>query len=238
VSTSGCIQPSPVVLLSATVCLTGAQIATAFSAPTTLVVAPPAGQALFLVELFSQFVVGVSGYRAFNSYGVYPGAWGATTQLGDLKVFDAFNNLPPFDQVNVLGGNPGITIATPAFESKALVAAAGFNNPTVCGPIVTSTLAAGGTGYVAGDTGTVDGANYGASAAYVVDTVDLVTGAVLTYHLTAVGTGYDITGNPHTTTDAGGQPGIGVGFTVNVTAVPPPDGQLCVTVIYQVLTLH
>jgi hypothetical protein len=81
------------------------------------------------------------------------------------------------------------------------------------GAIATSTLASGGVGYAAGDTGIVLDGN-GTPAAYLVATVD-GTGAVLTYSLSYAGTGHRIQYGAQTKT-AGAHPGAGVGFSVNV----------------------
>lgn len=83
------------------------------------------------------------------------------------------------------------------------------------GPISSSTLASGGTGYTVGDTGFVDIGTY--DATYVVNTVS-GSGAVLTYTLTSFGTNYTTAfGVP--TEVGGGQPGVGTGFTLNIVAV-------------------
>lgn len=88
------------------------------------------------------------------------------------------------------------------------------------GPIATSVLhtAAGGTGYIAGDTGKVSGGDV--NATYVVDTVS--TGAVLTYHLSSGGSGYAVATNVATTT-SGSQPGIGTGFAIDISTVTPEN---------------
>ncbi len=78
------------------------------------------------------------------------------------------------------------------------------------GRIVTASLGAGGLGYVAGDTGTIDG---GTGGTYVVNTIG-VGGAVVTFTITANGRGYPA--GVTTTTDAGSQAGVGVGFTISL----------------------
>ena len=86
------------------------------------------------------------------------------------------------------------------------------------GPITASTLGAGGSGYVVGDTGTVATGN--GDATYVVDT--LSGSAVATYTITAPGTGYSV-GTGQATAVGGAQPGVGTGFTINVTAIGAAD---------------
>lgn len=84
----------------------------------------------------------------------------------------------------------------------------------VAGAIVTHALSAGGTGYAPGDTGTVLFGD--SSATYVVDTVN-GGGAVLTYHL--IGASNSGFAGVYSTETGGGQPGVGTGFTINVSAV-------------------
>lgn len=87
------------------------------------------------------------------------------------------------------------------------------------GGVSTSTIAAAGLGYFIGDTGIlIAGDN---TATYTVNTVS-GTGAVLTYTISAAGTGYAV-GNNITTAVGGAQPGVGAGFTVNVTAISGID---------------
>ena len=74
-------------------------------------------------------------------------------------------------------------------------------------------LALGG-GYAVGDTGTVNGGSV--AATYAIDSVD-ANGNVLTYTV-ASGSGYSPITN-QTTSTGGMQPGIGVGFTLNISAV-------------------
>lgn len=84
------------------------------------------------------------------------------------------------------------------------------------GAIATQSLGDAGTGYAANDTGVVLGAG-GTRATYTINTVDL-TGAVLTFTISAAGTGY-LAGNGYQTQPAGAQPGSGSGFTVNILTV-------------------
>jgi hypothetical protein len=99
------------------------------------------------------------------------------------------------------------------------------------GPILTATLGAGGAGYVANDTGTItNGAN---DATYKVLTVG-AGGAVLTFQITGAGTACTVA-NGNATVDGGAQPGVGAGFTVNITAVQTGDGTLKVVTYYQII---
>lgn len=85
-----------------------------------------------------------------------------------------------------------------------------------------SSVCDGGAGYAANDTGIVLG-SMGTQAIYTVNTVD-ASGAVLTFTLSNSPTGYQI-GNGQLTQIGGSQPGVGSGFTVNLTALTTQGGQ-------------
>lgn len=116
------------------------------------------------------------------------------------------------------------------------------------GPILSSTLDAGGSGYAVNDTGTVtggindatyivtsvnqsgDGSGYavndtgiisagGSDATYIVLTVD-GSGGVTAARLTAAGSGY-VTANNVPTVTGGAQPGAGANLTFNLVAATP-----------------
>lgn len=108
-------------------------------------------------------------------------------------------------------GLPALTAAAAAAVTVTLGAA------EAQGVILTSSLAAAGTGYAPNDTGNViDPFGAGTGGQYKVLTV-ATDGAVLTYEITAGGTGYTI--NVDTTQDAAPQPGVGTGFTINILTV-------------------
>lgn len=94
-------------------------------------------------------------------------------------------------------------------NGKAFIAAFGS-------PISSSALNQGGLGYAVGDTGIVQGGN-GIDAFYTVNTVD-VNGAVLTYTISPAGVGYVVATGAGTLA-FGTQPGIGTGFTIDITGV-------------------
>jgi hypothetical protein len=94
-----------------------------------------------------------------------------------------------------------------------------------------ASVSAGGTGYAPGDTGTITTGN--GDATYQVLTVSGL-GAVLTFEITFPGTGY-ATGAGQATATGGAQPGVGINFTVDVTAVGQGNGSIKVTTLYQVI---
>ncbi len=117
------------------------------------------------------------------------------------------------------------------------------------GPVASSALQAGGSGYAVNDTGTVtggindatylvtavnatgNGTGYAANdtgtiatgdgnATYIVNTVDGF-GGVTGMHITSPGTNY-LTASNVATVDGGVQPGVGVGLTLDITVTSPP----------------
>jgi hypothetical protein len=131
-----------------------------------------------------------------------------------------------FFQANGSGNNPDVLSAST--NQPIVVSAIGTYND---GPIVTATLNAGGTGYVANDTGSIeDGSD---DATYQVLTVG-AGGAVLTFSVTSPGTEYTVE-NGVATARSGAQPGVGTGFKVNITAVQVGDGTVKVVTFYQVI---
>ena len=127
------------------------------------------------------------------------------------------------------GAFPGPYAISPGDDNSAVVLSA--LNDYNAGPIATATLGAGGLGYLAGDTGTITTGN--GNATYQVLTVG-AGGDVLTFSITAPGTRYTV-GAGQATATGGAQPGVGVGFTVNITAVQTGDGTLKVVTYYQII---
>lgn len=133
-----------------------------------------------------------------------------------------------FDYGTVL--NDSLPVSMAAGSSQILVASAGmvyvfdFSTGHIGGTalnqggnngVFTSVLNAPGTGYVAGDTFTVDAGNMDATG--IVDTTG-GGGAVTAYHITSVGTNYAL--NVGTLTSPSGvQPAAGTGLTIDVTGL-------------------
>lgn len=225
--------------------LNAAKVGTLKTAPTLLVAAPGAGKALAVVNFTAEWVQGVDGFVTSLSPGLFYTA--AAAVVGNAASQDvgglSSDLLPRISRFGVAGPllttvSEASSIARTIVANQPLVVGQPGTDPPRAGPIVTATLAAGGTGYVVNDTGTVDQQNYTGGAAYRVSAVAPVTGAVTAFVITAPGDGYDTLDNPVTTTAGGGQPGVGTGLTVNVAAIPPADGDLYVTALYRVITLH
>ena len=217
-------------LLEQTVALTSAQILALTTTTITLVAAPGAGKVIIPLQIASVFTFGTLPYLSAdggslgiqyaggtyqNINGSVPGVIGA---LADTLYYSAaFLNTPQA----ILPGADNVAMTIKANLSIA------------SGPIVTTTLGAGGLGYAVNDTGTI--LVQSGDATYKVLTVG-AGGAVLTYQITGAGTSYDVQ-NAAATMTGGAQPGVGVGFTVNITAVNHGDGTLKVTTYYQVLAV-
>jgi hypothetical protein len=97
------------------------------------------------------------------------------------------------------------------------------------GAIASATLAAGGAGYAVNDTGTINTGD--GLATYLITQV--AAGVVVTVTITSFGTAYQIAAGV-TTTPGGAQPGVGAGFTLDITALDYSvvDIELAVTVLY------
>jgi hypothetical protein len=215
-------------LLVSTVTLTSAQIKALSSSPIVTVPAPGAGNLINVLGVAARLNFGTHAYAALTD---------VLTFLYDNAAFDGVTN----PSISGLVTNPQSGNAyTPGFvdpdssnltgNANSAIAVFGTNSYNV-GPIVTATLGGGGAGYVANDTGTItNGAN---DATYKVLTVG-AGGAVLTFQITGAGTTCSVA-NGNATVDGGAQPGVGAGFTVNITAVQTGDGTLKVVTYYQII---
>lgn len=186
------------------------------------------------------------GSNSFSSFGGNSDLWGTSFSPGDINSTNfgisiqgvnsgSANGQWSIDFVRItVFGTGGPTIATNGSGSFSAVTGYQYvyaygnslsghvSNPTppsastgqFGGIISTSVLAAGGSGYANGDTGIVDAGGF--NATYTINTT--TGGAVTTYTIGSGGTGY-VVANNIATARGGGQPGSGVGFTINITAV-------------------
>ena len=140
------------------------------------------------------------------------GSGGTGYAVGDQFTINTGNS----DAVGLVDTLTGSAVATYHLTSVGTSYGLGTvstTNNTGTGSGLTIDILTLGGGYAMGDTGTVAGGSV--LAQYVITTVD-ANGNVLTYSITSPGTGYTLfTGQ--TTSTGGAQPGIGDGFTINIT---------------------
>ncbi len=221
------LAPGQLPLLANTVTLNQAALVALASTPFEVVPAPGAG--LILVPIGFMFIFNFGTIQ-------YQGSLAGTIAYGG-SAHDSV--LPPAVNISavVLGNASGSLYASAELDSNQNLAAdtnQAFQlrggSTAFGGPIVTATLGAAGLGYLANDTGTITtGAG---DATYKVLTVG-AGGAVLTFSVTGAGTRYRVANGVPTAT-GGAQPGVGTGFTVNITAVQNGDGTLKVVSYYQI----
>lgn len=215
-------------LLVSSVLLTASQVVNLFNTPVVLIPAPGAGK--IIVPIFGAISLNL-GSIPFNGNGADQLTIGYATS-GDNAFPNSFNGIIEAAQSAILAQSAGYTNPldiSPGDDNQAiqLTALELYNT----GPILTTTLGAGGTGYAINDTGSITTGN--GDATYKVLTVGAL-GAVATYAITFPGTEYS-TGAGQATATGGAQPGVGINFTVNVTAVSPGNGSVRVTVYYQII---
>lgn len=215
------VQNPLITLLSTDTLLTSAQVQNLHTTPVQLIPAPGAGFAIVMVEFV--IVLGI-GSVVFATQGgdtlttPYTGTSGLT---GTATISTLVSRT-----VNTMRSVVGTPLANAAFgvstgidnQAINLVAAANYN----AGAIVSSTVGAGGSGYAVNDTGSIS-AGIG-DALYIITSVG-AGGAVTGYTLTAAGTKY-VVANGVATADGGAQPGVGTGFTVNISAVNAGNGTI------------
>lgn len=222
------VQNPNIDLRSKTVNVTRAQLLALVTTPITLVPAPGAGRIVSVFGIDVLFKFGTIQYQVATGSIAFQYADAAHSAV--VSALSADPVVGAASSFSYLPGTLTTPIAiSPGADNTAVVIPAGpaYN----AGPIVTATLGAGGAGYAIGDTGEIDDGGF--DATYVVDTVD-GAGAVLTFHLTATGSRYTVT-NGAPTAVGGAQPGVGVGFTVNITAIRAGDGTLKVVTYYQII---
>lgn len=231
------------VVAGTTVTVIAAQMLTLFSVSRTIAAAPGSLKMYVVSAVAVEYVPGVTGFDTPFSLQTFYGTPGTTTKASTTNG-DIGGTVPVATTLTLALPGGGTGSSAPSYartltnnQPLTFSSFGSGSDPNLAGPIVSKTIAAAGLAYVANDTGTIDGNIYGAAATYRVDTVGAL-GIVTGLTITSAGTGYTTVANPATTTTGGGQPGIGTGLTVNITALAAADGNMYVTPYYSVLTLH
>jgi hypothetical protein len=164
----------------------------------------------FSTGLLTTSTINVGGQNGVASSSL--GSGGTGYSVNDQFTINGGNS----DAVGIVDTLSGSAVATYHLTSVGTayaIATVSTTNNTGTGSGLTINILTVGGGYQINDTGTVNGGSV--LATYIVNTVD-ANGNVLTYTITSPGSGYMITTGEPTAT-GGSQPGIGDGFTINVT---------------------
>ena len=153
-----------------------------------------------------------------SNVGNTPGADASVDVFGNQVWEEYFGPLVIDQWYAPTSSTPTTGISSTAYVVGDIV----YRSSTTTGPISSSALATGGTGYVVGDTGTLTMSGASNDATYIVTTE---TGGVVTgYTLTGSGTLYPVTSDgttePAAGATGGAQPGLGVGLTFNCVVQP------------------
>jgi len=217
-------------LLSNTRILQPADIATLNSKP--VVIVPSPGTTKIIVVLG---IVCIYNYGTVTYYTAAPGvltpqyAGSSNDQVAGTASALLLTSLT--SGIDYLAGSCEAHGSLAADADQAIQLLAGSDYPASA--ILTAGITAQGLGYALHDTGTVTTGN--ADATYEVTGVGAL-GIVTSFKITYAGTGY-VAGAGQATADGGAQPGVGMGLTINVTALQTGDGTLKVTTYYQILNV-
>ena len=198
--------------------LSAAQVVSLATTPITLVSAQGPGTLITPVFITVEYVPGTEIYPQNVALNLEWGATGAATVMFTQTGLTSL----------IAAGCPASVLDDTAENAPLNLVAA---TSLALGPVATSSLGAGGTLYSVNDTGLITGGG-NADCAYKVLSVDGITGAVITYSITAAGTNYAPANGVTTTADAG----TGSGLTINILTVTKGDGTLRVTTLYDVIT--
>lgn len=207
-----------------TIPLSAAQIRTLHSSPISIVPAPGLGHMIHPLFSTLELKFGTTAFAPTGSSVIQLNFHGTGTFVTGSLNNPLIQAVSSFTQNEDINFDSAFPTTDGNNNSLDLTAMSDFLN----GPIATSTLNVGGAGYAIGDTGTISTGN--GDATYAVDTVN-GGGAVLTYHLTSLGTDYGVGTNIATQVSTGGGDG---NFTINITSVTPGDGTGRYTLWYMI----
>jgi hypothetical protein len=196
-----------------TVTLSSGQLLALAGTPITIVSAPGTGKFNQLMSLSFQYKYNSVAYTVPTNAQL--GAY-YVNDTGYLYSLGAAAGAGLLDQtvskVFWVTGAGGVVVPQTTLSNSSIV----VFQPA--GPIATTSLGVGGSGYAVNDTGTIIGGNN--AATYIVTSVS--TGVVTGYTVTANGAGY-VTDPGAPTSTGGSQPGSGSGLTIAITATTPTN---------------
>lgn len=210
--------------LSRVISLSSAQLLDLANTAVEMIPAPGLNKGIIVTEVLSTYNFNTLDYPSLTPVLIY-GANESVSYNADIAPFLGLAESAVLNST-FEGNNFTKAIAANAAVNLKYV---GDNDPAA-GPIVTTTIASGGSGYAPGDEFGIIPLGSGNEASGTINTVD-GGGAVLTYTVSDPGTGYSISAGLVTETG-----GAGSGFTINITAVQPGDGTGIIEVFYRIVS--
>lgn len=216
--------------LISTVTLSAATLGSSIGFDINIVGAPGAGKIIVPIALALSYAFGTHPYQSTNADQMFVN-YGTDTNI----VMDQ-----PAMAGMLTALSSQFSVAGPAFPNSVAQTGVSVNKamlihalPYNFGPLLTASVAAGGSGYAVNDTGFIqDGAT---NPEYKVTAIG-AGGTVTAFTLLSGGSTCTVQG-PTATNTGGAQPGVGTGLTVNELTIQLGDGTLKTTLYYQILAV-
>lgn len=210
--------------LSRVIALSSAQLLNLANTAVEMIPAPGLNKGIIVTEVLSTYNFNTLDYPSLTPVLIY-GANESVSYNADIAPFLGLAESAVLNST-FEGNNFTKAIAANAAVNLKYVG----NDDLAAGPIATTTLDSGGSGYAPGDTGGISAGD--SDATFIVDTVD-GGGAVLSYTIASAGTGYSVSSGVGTTVNTGGGDSS---FTLNITAVQTGDGTGTIEVFYRIVS--
>lgn len=211
--------------LTATVAISQSALTTLQSVPVAGVPAQGVGKTINVIAATMQYKTGTAAFVSTATVVILAYADNPSGDVMNGTFGPAFGNVSD----GIAWASP--TAITSSLEDNQPLIVSQVSDMGTWGPITASILSGGGTAYVNGDTGTLTAGS--ADATYIV--TNAVGGVIQPggYTITFAGTSYE-TATSFTAT-GGAQPGIGTGFSVDVTVSTPETGHGQVDILYTII---